>query len=90
MPDLNPTKRIDPSIEIDSAWIAPGLGLELTAFKRLLDSGMIRVLCERGIGEDAGTYRASYYLGNRRVRLLIDAAGNLLQDPEVRDTANPL
>ena len=87
---LNPTKRISlPSIEVDSALIAPGLGLEPTEFKRLLDTGKIRVLCERGTGEDAGAYRASYYLADRRVRLVVDAAGNLLQDPEIRDAANP-
>ena len=86
---LNPTQRISlPSIEVDSALIAPGLGLVPTEFKRLLDTGKIRVLCERGTGEDAGAYRASYYLGDRRVRLVVDAAGNLLQDPEIRDTTN--
>ena len=83
---LNPTKRVVlPSIEVDSAMIAPGLGLEPEEFKRLLEAGKIRVLCERGTGEDDGSYRASYYLGDRRVRLLVDASGNLLQDPEVRD-----
>lgn len=85
---LNPTKRVAlPSIEVDSALIAPGLGLEPIEFKRLLDTGKIRVLCERGTGEDAGAYRASYYLGNRRVRLLLDANGKLLQDPEIRDSS---
>ncbi len=84
--ELNPTKRIAlPSIEVDSALIAPGLGLEPAEFKRLLETGKIRVLCERGTGQDAGSYRASYYLGDRRVRLLVDAAGCLLQDPEIRD-----
>lgn len=77
-----------PSIEVDTALIAPGLGLQPAEFKRLLETGKIRVLCERGTGEDAGTYRASYYLTNRRVRLLLDAAGNLLQEPEIRDTAS--
>lgn len=86
---LYPTKRVAlPSIEVDSALIAPGLGLQPAEFKRLLDTGKIRVLCERGTGEDAGSYRASYYLGDRRVRLLVDAAGNLLQDPEVRNAAS--
>ena len=84
---LNPTKRIAlPSIEVDSALIASGLGLEPAEFKRLLDTGKIRQLCERGTGEDAGHYRASFYLGARRVRLLVDADGHLLQGPEVRDT----
>ena len=88
---LTPTKRTPlPSIEVDSTLIASGLGLEPAEFKRLLDTGKIRVLCERGTGEDAGSYRASYYLGDRRVRLLVDVAGNLLQDPEIRDTASTI
>ena len=74
-----------PSIEVDSAVVAPGLGLDAAEFKRLLDSGKIRVLCERGTGEDAGNYRASFYLGDRRVRLLLDEAGTLLQEPEIRE-----
>lgn len=84
---LHPAGKLAlPSIEVDSALIVPGLGLEPAEFKRLLETGKIRVLCERGTGEDAGSYRASYYLGDRRVRLVVDAAGNLLQGPEVRDT----
>ena len=85
---LNPTRRISlPAIEVESALIAPGLGLDPAEFQRLLDNGKIRVLCERGTGEDAGQYRASFYLGDRRVRLLLDADGRLLQAPEVRDPA---
>ncbi len=85
---LNPTRRVVlPSIEIDSALVAPGLGLDATEFQRLLDNGKISVLCERGTDEDAGQYRASFYLGDRRVRLLVDADGRLLQDPDVWDTA---
>ena len=83
---LTPTRRVSlPSIEVDSAVIAPGLGLDVAEFKRLLDNGKIRVLCERGTAEDAGIYRASFYLGERRVRLLLDETGNMLQDPEIRD-----
>lgn len=85
----NPTKRVAlPSIEVDSALIAPGLGLDAVEFQRLLDTGKISVLCERGTGEDAGQFRASFYLGDRRVRLLVDAEGRILQDPEVRDSAS--
>lgn len=82
---LKPPMRVPlPLIEIDSALIAPGLGLDPAEFQRLLDNGHIRVLCERGTGDDAGSYRASFYLGEQRVRLLVDADGRLLQDPEVR------
>ena len=67
------TPRI--SIEIDGTLIAQGLGLELAEFRRLLDSGKITQLCERGTGEDAGYYRASFYYGERRMRLVVDQQG---------------
>ena len=46
---LNPTKRVVlPSIEVDSAMIAPGLGLEPEEFKRLLEAGKIFVTGQGG------------------------------------------
>jgi hypothetical protein len=62
-------------IEIDGTLVARELGLEPAAFKRLMDSHKITVLCERGTGEDAGLYRASYYYQGSRARLVIDASG---------------
>ena len=82
----DPTGKAAPaSIEVDSALIAPGLDLDVAEFQRLLGIGKIKVLCERGTGEDAGQYRASFYRGDRRVRLLVDASGQPLQPPEIRD-----
>jgi hypothetical protein len=42
-----------------------------------MDQRRITVLCERGVGEDFGRYRASFYYGDRRVRLVLDAAGSV-------------
>lgn len=64
------------SIEIDGALVAQALGLELTEFRKLMDNGKITQLCERGIGEDAGHYRASFYYGKQRARFVVDASGN--------------
>lgn len=72
-------------IEIDGARVARGLRLEVAVFRRLLDAHKIRVLCERGTGEHAGLHRVSFYHEGRRVRLVVDAAGNL-----VRGSAMPL
>lgn len=69
-----------PSIEVDAARIARGLGLEAAAFRQLMADRKITVLCERGTGEDAGHWRASFYLGDRRVRLVVDADGNVLAE----------
>lgn len=72
--NLNPTQHI----EVDGALVARGLGLPLAGFQQLMEDRKVTVLCERGVGDDAGTYRASFYYEGKRVRLLVDGEGNLL------------
>lgn len=72
--EVNPSR----AIEIDGALVAGGLGLALDQFRRLMEQHRITVLCERGVGEDAGLYRASFYHEGKRVRLVVDADGNPL------------
>jgi hypothetical protein len=67
-----------PRLEIDGAMVARAIGLDVAAFRQLMDDGKISVLCERGTGEDAGTWRASFYYGRQRARFVVDAQGNLL------------
>ncbi|MBO9716475.1 MAG: hypothetical protein J7507_06610 [Pseudoxanthomonas sp.] len=67
-----------PRLEIDGAMVAQAIGLDVATFRQLMDDGKISVLCERGIGEDAGTWRASFYYGKQRARFVVDAQGNLL------------
>lgn len=69
------------AIEIDGTLVARALGLEPATFKRLMDLQKITVLCERGTGEDAGLYRASYYYKGTRARLVVDANGNVFEKP---------
>lgn len=65
-----------PDIEVDGALVARGLGLDVDAFRELMSAGGIRVLCERGTGSDAGLYRATFYHGARRFRLVVDGSGS--------------
>jgi hypothetical protein len=67
-------------IEVDGTRVAHGLGLDVAAFRQLMDDRKISVLCERGTGEDAGRWRATFYLGERRMRLVVDARGNVLAE----------
>jgi len=69
-----------PSIDIDGALVARTLGLEVEQFRKLMADGKISVLCERGTGEDAGRYRASFYYGGKRARFLLDESGRLLNE----------
>ena len=66
---------VNPEVEIDAALVADGLGLEVDEFRRLMEQRRISVLCERGTGEDAGLYRATFYHGQRRLRMVVDASG---------------
>jgi hypothetical protein len=70
--ELNPSN----TVEIDGGLVARGLGLALADFRQLMEHKEITVLCERGIGEDAGLYRASFYHQGKRLRLVIDGVGN--------------
>ena len=65
-------------IEIDAALVAWRLGLSVPEFRRLLEDRKITQLCERGTGQDAGLYRASFYYRGKRARLVVDGGGNLV------------
>lgn len=62
--------------DIDGAMVASRLGLDVAAFRQLMANGKITVLCERGTGQDAGTWRATFYHGKQRARFVIDAHGH--------------
>lgn len=70
--DLNPST----TVEIDAAIVADGLGLAPADFRQLMENRKVSVLFERGIGEDAGLYRASFYHEGKRVRLVVDETGS--------------
>ncbi|HET7125550.1 MAG TPA: DUF6522 family protein [Lysobacter sp.] len=65
-------------IAIDGGIVAKALGLEVDDFRRLMDEHKVAVLCERGIGADAGLYRASFYIERKRTRLVVDAEGRIV------------
>ena len=79
--DLNPAFEI----VIDGAPIARAFGLDTATFFRLLAMRKIDQLCERGIDEDAGLYRASYYYGRKRVRVVVDREGRQQGEVELRE-----
>lgn len=45
-------------------------------------------LCERGTGQDAGLVRVTFYLGKRRLRLVVDADGCVLQQEPAPDQSS--
>ena len=66
-------------IEIDGALVARNLGLAPEAFRQLMQDRKVSVLCERGVGEDAGLYRATFYYRERRFRAVLEPGGRIVQ-----------
>jgi len=67
------------AVSVDAAIIAAGLALAPALVQFLMREGKITSLCERGIDGDAGTFRLTFYHGRRRLRLVVDEAGNVTQ-----------
>ena len=72
--ELNPSH----GIAIDGETIARAIGLEVAAFRQLMEDRRITLLCERGTGDDAGLYRATFYLDGKRVRVVVDGEGRIV------------
>ena len=58
--------------------LAEALRLEAAAVPGLLASGGIRTVSEEGVGADEGRFRLSFTHANRRLRLVVDASGTLI------------
>lgn len=68
----------DGDVVVDAAVVASGFGLEPAIIPALLRSGDITARCERGLDEDAGRHRLTFFFGNRRLRLVLDGQGHVI------------
>lgn len=79
MPDKPPAPPVSPpaapDIQIDGALVARSLGLDVARFRQLMAQRKIAILCERGVDDHAGLYRATFYYGKKRLRLVVDEHG---------------
>ena len=73
-----PIELDETGVSVDAAVIAAGLGIEPAAVQARLREGAITSLWERGIDQDAGRYRLTFFHGGRRLRLILDEAGRIL------------
>jgi hypothetical protein len=69
----------DRTVCIDAAVIGQGLNVDASLVQVRMREGKITVLCERGVDEDAGRYRITFFHENRRFRLVVDEEGNAIQ-----------
>lgn len=69
----------DGRIEVDAALVARALQMEPEALRAALRSGDVTSQCETGLDEDAGRFRLTFFSATRRLRLTVDASGEVLK-----------
>ena len=69
----------DDTFQIDVSIVVRDLGLEPFEVQRLMHEGKLTSRCERGVDEDAGRYRLTFFHGNRRLRLITDSTGQIIR-----------
>lgn len=88
--DNTSVEFVDDGIEVDAAIVGEGLAIDTAHVLSLMREGKITSQCECGIGNDAGRYRLSFFSANRRLRLIVDHAGNILKRSVVDFGDHPL
>jgi uncharacterized protein DUF6522 len=73
----------DDTFVIDAVLVGELLHLPASGVQRLMRSGRITSICERGVDEHAGEFRLSFFYGNRRARVLTDLEGRILRKSAV-------
>lgn len=70
---------LDSDFLIDAHILAPLLGVAVADVPALMRRNEITSKCERGIDAHEGQYRLSFFYRDRRVRLIVDSTGKVLQ-----------
>jgi hypothetical protein len=73
----------DGAFLIEASVIATGLEVEPAQVLTLIRSGEITSISEQGVVEDAGLHRLTFYYRNRRFRLIVDGAGQIVRRSSV-------
>jgi Family of unknown function (DUF6522) len=80
----------DGAIKIDASIVAQGLGREPSLVQAMMRKGEITGLCERGVNEDAGRYRLTFFHTSRRFRVIVDGTGTIIQRSIIKLGDRPL
>ena len=81
---MNAIELADGALTIDASLIAQGFGLDPTRVLDLVHAGQITARCERGIVEDVGRTRLRFFYKGRRLQLIIDQEGRVLERSTTR------
>ena len=76
---MKPIEFENGTVEIDASVVAEGLGIALPLLKTQMRAGKITSQSERGVDDDSGRYRLTFFSEHRRFRVVVDQAGAILQ-----------
>ena len=76
---MKPVEFENGAVAVDASVIAEGLGIALPLFREQMRAGKITSLSERGIDDDSGRYRLTFFSEHRRFRLMVDEGGAIIQ-----------
>jgi hypothetical protein len=76
---MKPVEFENGMVQIDAAIVAEGLGLAPSLLQQEMRAGRITSVAERGVGDDRGRHRLSFFSKHRRFRVVVDETGAILQ-----------
>jgi uncharacterized protein DUF6522 len=76
---MNAVTFLNGEFRVDAEIVAEGLGLSPAIVLAGMRQRRITSLCERGVDEDAGRYRLTFFYAQRRLRLVVDEAGIIIE-----------
>ena len=90
MQPVKPLSILDGAIEVDATIVAEGLGIAPPLLLERLRDGTVTSRCERGVDADAGRYRLTFFGESRRLRLVVDETGAIVQRSTIDFGTQPL
>lgn len=74
-----PSEALPGGVEIDAGILARAFGIEADRIPGLLEERAITSRLDRGVDEDAGTWRLVFFHRNARLTVIMDEAGAVLR-----------
>ncbi len=78
-PTPSNAEALDGDFLIDAGLLGELLGLPASRVPELMRDGEITSVCERGVDDDEGKFRLTFFYGNRRVRLNTEGIGRVVR-----------
>ena len=87
---MKPVEFENGTVEIDAFVVAEGLGIALPLLREQMRAGKITSVSERGIEDDGGRHRLTFFSEHRRFRVVVDESGAIIQRSTLNFGDSPL